>query len=86
MNTCYSYILYEKQGKVLFVIQYQCNVSVSAPLASVYKNSNLLLVVSSPTMTVTEKTTDTTLETGMTEDDTPGREKLFKNIIYNAFV
>ena len=37
-------------------------------------------------MTVTEKTTDTTLETGMTEDDTSGREKPFKNFIYNAFV
>ena len=31
-------------------------------------------------MTVTEKTTDTTLETGMTEDDTSGREKLFKTL------
>ena len=47
--------------------------------------SNLLLVVSSPNMTVTEKTTDRTLETGMSEDDTWGREKLFKNVIYNAF-
>ena len=37
-------------------------------------------------MTATEKTTDTTLETGMTEDDTSGREKLFKNFIYNALV
>ena len=46
------------------------------------QNSNLLLIVSSPNMTVTEKTTDTTLETGMTEDDTSGREKLFKNFIY----
>ena len=32
-------------------------------------------------MTVTEKTTDTTLETGMTEYDTSGREKPFKNYI-----
>ena len=48
--------------------------------------SNLLLVVSSPRMRVTEKTTHTTLETGMTEDDTSGREKPFKNFIYNAFV
>ena len=36
--------------------------------------SNLLLVVSSPRMRVTEKTTNTTMETGMTEDDTSGRE------------
>ena len=37
-------------------------------------------------MRVTEETTHTTLETGMTEDDTSGREKPFKNFIYNAFV
>ena len=37
-------------------------------------------------MTVREKTTDTTQETGMTEDATSGREKLFKNFIYIAFV
>ena len=34
----YSYISYEKQGKVLFVIQYQCNVSVSSQLAFVNTN------------------------------------------------
>ena len=38
MNTCYSYISYEKQGKVLFVIQYQCNVSLSSQLAFVNTN------------------------------------------------
>ena len=38
MNTCYSYISYEKQGKVLFVIQYQWNVSVSSQLAFVNTN------------------------------------------------
>ena len=68
---------YEKEGKVLFVIQYHCNVSLS---------SNLLLVVLSPNMIVQEKTSDTTLETSIIEDDISGREKLFKNFIYNAFV
>ena len=48
--------------------------------------SNLLLVVSSPNMTVKEKTSDTTLETSIIEDDISGRDKLFKNFIYNAFV
>ena len=48
--------------------------------------SNLWLTVLSPTMTVTEKTTDTTLETGIAEDDTSGREKPFKNFIYSAYV
>ena len=35
---------------------------------------------------VQEKTSDTTLETSIIEDDISGREKLFKNFIYNAFV
>ena len=48
--------------------------------------SNLLLVVSSPNMTVQEKTSDTTLETSTIEDDISGREKLLQNFIYNAFV
>ena len=38
MNACYSYIRYETQGKVLIVIQFQCNVSMSSPLASVNTN------------------------------------------------
>ena len=37
-------------------------------------------------MTVKEKTSDTTLETSIIEDDISDREKLFKNFIYNAFV
>ena len=48
--------------------------------------STLLPVVSSLTMTVTEKTTDMTLESGITEDTTSGRENLFKNYIHNSFV
>ena len=86
MHTCYNYMSCEKEGKVLFVIQYQCNVSLSSLLQSVNTISNLLLVVSSPNMTVKEKTSDTTLETSIIEDDISGREKLFKNFIYNAFV
>ena len=39
----------------------ECTTSMSIQI------SDLLLVVSSPTMTVTEKTTDTTLETEMTK-------------------
>ena len=58
MNTFHRYILYEKQGKVLLVIQYQCNVSVSSPLASINTNSTLLASASSPTMKVTEVTTN----------------------------
>ena len=38
MHTCYNYMSYEKEGKVLFVIQYQCNVSLSSLLESVNTN------------------------------------------------
>ena len=65
MNTCHRYIWYEKQGKVLFVIQYQCNVSVSSPLASINTNSTLLPSASSLTMTLKEMTTDMILKSGM---------------------
>ena len=37
-------------------------------------------------MTVTKRTTDTTLETEITEDDTSGTEKPCKNFLYNAYV
>ena len=37
-------------------------------------------------MTVKEKTSYTTLETSIIEDDLSGREKLFKNFIDNVFV
>ena len=87
MNTCYNYISYEKQGKVLFVIQYQCNVSVNSPWASI--NTNFYFITCSILTNYDsnrKKTTDTTLESGITEDATSGRERLFKNFIYNAFV
>ena len=35
MYTCCNYMSYEKEGKVLFVIQYECNVSLSSLLQSV---------------------------------------------------
>ena len=40
--------------------------------------SHLLLVVLSPIMTVTKSTTDTTLETEITEDDISGTESHVK--------
>ena len=68
MNTFHRYIWYEKQGKVLFGIQYQCNVSLSSPLASINTNSTLLASASSPTMKVTEVTTDSNSKLGMKAD------------------
>ena len=85
-NTCHRYVWYEKQDKVLFVIQYQCNVSVSSALTSIKTNSTLLASASSPMMTLKETATDMMLKSGMKADATSGREKLLKNIIYNAFV
>ena len=81
MNTYHRYIWYEKQGKVFFVIQYQCNVSVNSPWISINTNSTLLGSSSSPTMTPTETTSDMICKSGMTADATSGREMLLKNFI-----
>ena len=70
----------------MFVIKYQCNVSLSSPLASINTNSTLSASASSPTMKVTEMTTDITSKPGMKADATSGKEKLWKNLIHNAFV
>ena len=59
----------------MFVIQYQCNVSVSSPLASINTNFTLLASASSLTMTVKETTTDMVLKSGMKADATSGKEK-----------
>ena len=75
MNTFYRYIWYEKQGKVYFVIQYQCNVSVNSP--QIYINTKSC----SPTMTLVESTSDIICKSGMTADATSGREILLKNFI-----
>ena len=86
MNTSHRCIWYEKQGKVFFVIQYQCSVSVNSPLTSINTNSTLLASSSSLTTTPTEMTSDMILKSGMKADGTSGREKLLKNFTYYAFV
>ena len=86
MNTCHRHIWYEKQGKVLFVIQHQCYVSVNSPLTSINTKSTLLASSSSLTVTPTEMTSDMILKSGMKADGTSSRKKLFKTFIYNAFV
>ena len=70
----------------MFVIQYQFNVSVGSPLASINTNCNLLASTSSPTAKVTLTTTDINSRPGMKADATSGKEKLWKNFIYNAFL
>ena len=75
-----------KKGKVLFVMQYQFNVSVSSPLASINTNSTLLASSFSPTIKVTKSTTDINSKPGMKADATSGKVKLWKNCIYNIFL
>ena len=86
MNTCHRYIWYEKQSKVLFVIQCQCNASVSSPLASINTNFYFITCSILTDYDTNRKTTDMTLESGIKEDATSSRERLLKKVIYNAFV
>ena len=67
-----------KKGKVLFVIQYQFNVSVSSPLASINTNCTLLASSSSPTVKVTESTADTNSKPEMEADATSGKKTYAK--------
>ena len=61
-----------KKGKVSFVIQYQFNVSVSSPLASINTNCTLLAVK------MTESTTDINSQPGMKADATLGKKTYAK--------
>ena len=83
MNTCYRYIWYEKQSKIYFLIEYQCNVWVNTPQIYINTKSTLLGSSCSATVTLTETTSDTIYQSGMTADATSGREKLFKNFTKN---
>ena len=70
-----------KTMQSIFVIQYQCNVSVNLPQISINTNSTLLGSSSLLTMTLTETTGNMVCKSGMTADATSGREKLLKNFI-----
>ena len=69
-----------KEGKVLFVIQYQFNVLVSSPLASINTNCTLLASSSSSPVKVTESTNDSNLKPGMKAYTTSGKEKFMKKL------
>ena len=81
MNTCHGYIWYKQQCKVLFVIQYDRNVSMNSKWKSVNTNSILLGSLFSPTSTVREKTSKMTCKSAIIADATSGREQLWKNVI-----
>ena len=70
----------------MFVLQYNFNAPVSSPLESVNANHTLLPSSPSPTVKVTENTTDTNLKPAMEADAASGKKKLWKNFIYNAYM
>ena len=81
MNRFHIYSTCNKKGKVLCVIQYKFNVSVSSPLAYINTNYTLLASSSSTTVKVTESTSDTNFKPAMEADATSGK----KNFIYDEF-
>ena len=85
MNRLHIYSIHDKKGKVLCVIQYKCNVLVNAPLASINTNYTLLAASSSTSITLTYGRTDTNVKDAMAADVTSGKNKLYKNFIYNEF-
>ena len=58
---------------------------VSAPLE--YINTNYTLLASSSTRSVkgTESRSERNMKADLEEDDTSGKKKLYKNLIYNEF-
>ena len=72
INTFNIYITCNKKWKVLFVIQYNFNVSLSSPLKSVTTNPTVLASSSSATLRVTETTTHTNSKPAMEADATSG--------------
>ena len=85
INTFDTYIICNKWGKILFVIQYNFNISVSLPLESVTANTTVLASSPSPTVKVTESTTDTNSKSAMEADATSGKKNVYKNFVYNEF-
>ena len=85
MNRFHIYSICNKKGKVLDVIQYKFNVSVSSPLASINTNYTLLASSSSTTVKVTESRSDTNLKPAIEAEATSCKKNLCKNSIYNEF-
>ena len=67
------------------VIQYKFNVLVNSPRASINTNYTLLASPSSTGMTSKDDTSDTNVKGAMEADPTSGKNKLYKNFIYNEF-
>ena len=85
MNRFHICCICNKKGKVLCVIQYKFNVSVSSPLESINTNYTLLASSSSTSVKGTGSTSDTNIKAPMEADATSGKKMLYKNFIYNEF-
>ena len=85
MNRFHIYSIYHKKGKLCCVMQHKFNVLVSAPLE--YINTNYTLLASSSARSVkgTESRIERNMKANLEEDDTLGKKKLYKNLIYNEF-
>ena len=67
------------------VIQYKFNVLVNSPQAYINTNYTLLATSSSTSVKGTESTNDTNVKVAIEPDATSGKNKLYKNFIYNEF-
>ena len=83
MNGCHIYSIWNNKGKVLCVIQYKFNVLVNSPQASINTNYTLLASSNSTSMTWKDSRSDTNVKGAMEADATSGKNKLYKNFIYN---
>ena len=77
--------MYIVKGKVLCIIQYNFNVSVTSQLAYINTNYTLLDSSSSTHVQVTESTLVTNMKPAIEEDATSGKKNIYKNFIYNEF-
>ena len=85
MNRFHIYSICNKKGKVLCVIQYRFNVSVSSPLACIITYFTLLASSSPTTVKVTESRSYTNLKPAMEAGDTSHWKNIYKNFIYDEF-
>ena len=85
MNRFDIYSIYHKKGKSYCVIQYKFKMLVSAPLEYINTNYTLLASSSARSVAVTENRCERNMKGDLEEDDTAGKKKLYKNLIYNEF-
>ena len=77
--------MYHKKGKSCCVIQYKFKMLVSAQLKYINTNYTLLAASSARSVTVTESRCERNVKDDLEEDDTSGKKKLYRNLIYNEF-